>query len=134
MNLNLQITHTEKSKDSHSSTEIWHIKNNILSYQETFSGRLSGQKPMTKTKNLSENNLISIEKILHENNLLISIEMPKYNEFHTPYTAILVDLRIEIKANIFHIQVYDTQIGMKANADYKNILVLQKCLLGLLDE
>jgi hypothetical protein len=132
MKLALQITNTEKSKDSHSSTERWHLDGLQLSYSQSFTGRLSGKKEERKNITLTTIQVQEIEKYLGEKGLFKNIPSPKYSEFMIPYSATNVHLSIQKnEQELSDIHLYDISTEIVNNEDYKHILALANHLKKL---
>jgi hypothetical protein len=128
LNITLQITHTEKSKDSHSTTETWNLKDKALFYGQSFGGRLSSKKPIRKNNSLSTSQIAEIEKLLSDKDLYKNIPSPKYSEFHVPYSAIHVRLNIQKEEESFEIDLYDLASEIPKNTDYQSIEALTRLL------
>lgn len=120
----LNISHTEKSKDSHSKNEIWKLEGDDLSFYQSFSGRLSAKKPVRKTQKLSAAQITAIEKLLMENDLYKNIPSPKYSEFMIPYSAISAHLSISKDKENYSIQLYGLAREMPKNMDYQGMMTL----------
>ncbi|MEM7184117.1 MAG: hypothetical protein AAF518_24680 [Spirochaetota bacterium] len=129
MDLQLTITRTERSKDSYSIIEMWRITNNDISLQKSYSGRLSGRKPQSQKNAISEEEIKTIHTFLENNNLLKNVLSPKYNQFHVPYNATHVTLKIsQSPGEFFLLDLYNLTKQINKNPDFKKINSLKRIL------
>jgi|GEM_PF-3214713 len=127
----LRISHTEKSKDSHSTNEFWRFDKKELAYQKTFTGRKGKKNMPEKTiKTLSNEQIQALNEIIAQESLEKNIDTPKHSEFHVPYTATSVVWELEKDNKHFRIELYATSEEMRTDETYKKLLkvveILQK--------
>jgi hypothetical protein len=120
----IQINHVEKSKDSHTITETWNLKDGTLYYQKLGTGRMGGMKEKLEKK-LTQEQTNQIYELISKGDLYQNIPSPKYTEFQTPYNALKVHATFYKShprtLEIFDIQLYNLYEEMEKNEVYKNI-------------
>jgi len=120
----IQINHIEKSKDSHTITEIWNLQNGTLYYQKNGSGRMGGMKEKSEKK-LTKEQINKIQDLITKGNLYQNIPSPKYSEFRVPYNALEVHATFhKSEKEVFDIQLYEIYKEMGKNEVYQNIHVV----------
>jgi uncharacterized protein YcgL (UPF0745 family) len=133
MKLTLSITHQERSKDSHSTNQVWKIEGNELSFSENYQGRRGNKKPIQKKSSISDVELESISNLLENKGLYIQMPSPKYNEFNAPYSAIHVNLKTHKDKEDFVIDIYKLAKNIPEDAVYQKINELKNLLDSYLE-
>jgi len=128
--LNLVITRTEKSKDSYSSTETISLRENVLRYSKSFSGKLKSKPAVNKSMRLTQEETGEVFLKFKQSGLYLNVTSPKRNEFKIPYSSLSADLVIFAQANErYEIQLYDIASELQKTEEYKKIEMLQAWLL-----
>lgn len=120
----IQISHIEKSKDSHTITETWNLKNGTLYYQKLGTGRMGKLKEQSEKK-LTQDQINQIYELISKGDLYQNIPSPKYTEFQTPYNALKIHATFykshPAALETFDIQLYNLYKEMEKNEVYKNV-------------
>lgn len=123
----LTITTSEKSKDSHSTTQTWVVKNNELTHTKTYKGRGQERLPVKTIKKITAPQIESLKEMidasLHQN-----IEVPKQTEFNAPYNATRCVWVCQVKAQTFRIELYELSKNISESRIYQRLQEIAQIL------
>jgi hypothetical protein len=127
LHFSLRITTTEKSKDSHSTTQTWLVKDNELAYTKTYSGRGQERPPLKNTQKLTTEQIESLKELINTH-LQQNIEVPKQTEFNTPYNAVRCVWELKAKDQTFRIELYELSKNIIESRIYQQLKEITQIL------
>ncbi len=128
LNVNLSYITREKSKDSRTMREAFELKDGLLKY--SYADNRSGKSNKKQEVKLSRAQIKTLVKTINENNLLRNLELPKQDDFEGPYTAVLLDCKIEYGTKKGDINIYCLVDETSTHKDYLAVEKLKNVLFS----
>jgi hypothetical protein len=136
--LNISLTRSERSRDSHSQTSRITLKGRALVYEKSYSGYRGGARsvPIKKSFKLSDEDVESLKKLVRDENLLASdsLEVPGAGGGVRRYFQIALGINLDGKKSTIEISGPRNATEIKEKPAYRKANALLDAVYKILVE